>query len=114
MVFTKDRSMSVQPHQKVETGWVDINVCILGSHSRMSPEAVEKKYRTLLQNGEAATWPPIVGHWEGNTFVVDDGRHEFIASLMLGRTKTFVAWLVDQAEKVICPVKVVSAATGVA
>jgi hypothetical protein len=31
----------------------------------MSPEAVEKKYRRLLNLGDCARWPPIVGHWQG-------------------------------------------------
>lgn len=54
---------------------------------------MEKKWRRLLQQGEAACWPPIVGHWEDDRFVVCDGRHEYVASLMLGRARIYVAWL---------------------
>ena len=93
----EDRSMCIQPDQLVRSGWIDINCCKVGSHVQMSPEAVEKKWRRLLQQGEAACWPPIVGHWEGERFVVCDGRHEFIASLMIGRTKIYVAWLENAA-----------------
>lgn len=91
--FAIDRSICVQPEQKVVTDWIDIDLCCLGSRTRMSPEAVTEKYRILLQHNEAAIWPPIVGHWENNRFIVDDGRHEYLAWLMLGRKKIFVAWL---------------------
>src|SRR5690242_6326972 len=91
----EDRSMCVQQYQVVETAWVDIDLCKLGSRSMMSPEAVERKFRRLLNIGDAAPWPPVVGHWQGPRFVVDDGRHDFLAALMLGREKLFVCWLQD-------------------
>ena len=89
----EDRSMVVQPGQIVMTGWVDIDLCRLGCRARMSPEAVEKKWRRLLQQGDGAPWPPPVGHWDGDRFVICDGRHEYLATLMHGRTRIFVAWL---------------------
>lgn len=85
--------MCIQPEQHVRTAWIDIDRCVLGCRVRMSPEAVEKKYRRLLALGEAAPWPPVVGHWRVDRFVVDDGRHEYLAALMLGRTRLFVCWL---------------------
>lgn len=89
----EDRAMLVQPDQVVATAWINIDACRLGSRSVMSPEAVEKKFRRLLQQGEGSPWPPVVGHWEGSRFVIDDGRHEYMATLMLGRRRIFVAWL---------------------
>ena len=95
----EDRSMRVQPHEIVCVEWVDIDRCVLGSRVRMNPEAVERKFRKLLQQGEAASWPPIVGHWSGGSdadrarFVVDDGRHELLAALMIGRAQVLVAWI---------------------
>ena len=91
----EDRTMLVQPGQRVGTGWIDIDSCRLGCRAPMSPEAVEKKHRRLLQQGDGQPWPPIVGHWRGDRFVVCDGRHEYLAALMLGRDRLFVAWLVD-------------------
>ena len=85
--------MCIQPHQVVRTAWVDIDVCKLGCRTLMSPEAVEKKFRRLLNLGDAAPWPPVVGHWEGERFFVDDGRHDYLAALMIGREKLFVCWL---------------------
>lgn len=88
--------MCVQPSQTVCARWIDIDKCKLGSRAQMAPEAVEKKFRKLLQQGECASWPPIVGHWDGDRFQVDDGRHEYLASLMLGRAQVFVCWLISQ------------------
>src|ERR1700739_1514851 len=59
----------------------------------MSPEAVEKRFRRLLNIGDCAPWPPIVGHWEDGRFVVCDGRHDYLAALMMGRDRVFVCWL---------------------
>jgi hypothetical protein len=95
VLVAEDRSMCVQPYQTVQTAWVDIDLCKLGCRVPMSPEAVEKRFRRLLNLGDCAPWPPIVGHWEGERFVVDDGRHDYLAALMLGREKVFVCWLHD-------------------
>jgi hypothetical protein len=89
----EDRSMCVQPGEGVTADWIDIDCCRLGSRVQMSPEAVEKKFRKLLQQDQAGSWPPIVGHWNGARFVVDDGRHEYLAALMIGRARLFVCWL---------------------
>jgi hypothetical protein len=32
-------------------------------------------------------------HWEDGRFVVCDGRHDYLAALMIGRDKLFVYWL---------------------
>src|ERR1700744_1104047 len=93
VVVAEDRSMCIQPYQVVRTGWVDIDLCKLGFRRPMSPEAVEKKYRRLLNIGDCAPWPPVVGHWEDGRFLVDDGRHDYLAALMMGRDKLFVCWL---------------------
>ncbi|MFH5926432.1 hypothetical protein [Roseomonas sp. SXEYE001] len=93
----EDRSLSVRPGQIVRTAWVDIDLCRLGNRARMSPEAVEKKYRRLLNLGDCAPWPPVVGHWDAERFVVCDGRHDYLASLMIGRDKIFVCWLEEAA-----------------
>lgn len=79
VVVAEDRSMCVQPHQLIRTAWVDIDLCRLGFRMPMSPEAVEKKFRRLRNIGDCAPWPPVVGHWEGARFVVDDRRHDYLA-----------------------------------
>jgi hypothetical protein len=89
----EDRSLYVQPHETVRVAWVDIDCCVLGNRTPLTPEAVEKKWRQLLQQDQAASWPCLVGHWCGERFVVCDGRHEYIAALMRGRAEVLVAWL---------------------
>ena len=91
----EDRSLCVQPGQLVHTAWVDIDACKLGFRSQMSPEAVEKKYRRLLCMGDNAPWPPVIGKWDGDRFIVQDGRHDYLASIMIGRASLFVCWLED-------------------
>lgn len=89
----EDRSLSVRPDQVVKTAWIDIDLCRLGCRVLMSPEAVEAKFRRFLNLGANSAWPPVVGHWDGDRFVVADGRHEYLAALMIGRDKLFVCWL---------------------
>lgn len=89
----QDRSLSVQPGQHVRTAWIDINQAVLGSRVRMGTGDVDAALRKLLCLGDRGSWPPPVGHWSGDRFVVCDGRHEYLASLMLGRERLFVAWL---------------------
>ena len=91
--MVEDREIQVSPGDTVRTAWVDIDQCYIVNRSRMSPEAVEKKYRKLLQAGDSAFFPPPNGRWEGSRFAVLDGRHEYIAALMLGRDKVLVAWV---------------------
>lgn len=91
----EDRSLSVQPSQIVRTAWIDIDLCKLGSRVQMNPAAVEQQFRRLLCCGECAPWPPIVGCWDNDRFRIDDGRHEFLAALMLGKDRVFVGWLED-------------------
>lgn len=91
----EDRTLKVEPGHVVRTAWVPIDSCVMGNRSRMSPEAVEAKYRRLLCQGDAAIWPPITGVWSGAKFTIHDGRHEYLASLMLGREKILIAWIVE-------------------
>ena len=87
--------MCVRPDQIVRTAWVEIDCCVLGCRVRMSPEAVGKKWRRLLNLGDCSPYPTVVGHWRDERFVVCDGRHEYLAALMHGRERLFVSWLAD-------------------
>lgn len=85
--------MHVRPDQVVKTGWVSVDDCRLGCRERMDFAAIERAGRRYLQAGDTQLWPPPYGHWDGDRFVICDGRHEFLALLALGRTRVFVAWL---------------------
>lgn len=99
MITASDRTLIVQPGEMVMTAWIDIDQCVLGCRVLMSPEAVEKRFRVLLHLGACAEWPPIVGHWRSDgRFSVDDGRHSYLASLMIGQRALFVCWLAGTPE----------------
>ncbi|MER8811414.1 hypothetical protein [Mesorhizobium sp. M0965] len=90
--FTADRSMVVPPGHIVETGYVPVEDVILACRERMAIGDVNTAYQKRLQLGACQSWPPPRGHWQGNRFVLVDGRHEFIAALMLGQSHLLVAW----------------------
>jgi len=76
------------------TRYVEIDAVKLACRERMSMGDLEVAYRKIVQLGEHEQWPCPVGHWEDNRFVITDGRHQFVAALMLGRTHILVAWIV--------------------
>lgn len=88
-----DRSMLVEPGRVVKTGYVDVFVCKLACRERMAVGDVAGAYQKLLQLGANSSWPCPRGHWEGERFVIVDGRHEYVAALMLGRSHLLVAWI---------------------
>jgi hypothetical protein len=88
-----DRSLTVPPGAIVRTGYVDVFKIRLACRERMAVGDVGAAFQKRLQIGPAQSWPPPNGHWDGDTFVIEDGRHEWIAAVMLGQTYLFVAWL---------------------
>lgn len=103
--IAEDRSMCVNRDQAVATAWIDIDLARLGSRVRMAPEAVKESARRLVNIGpDHAAWPPIVGSWgKDGRFIVWDGRHEYLAALMLGRERLFVGWIVEATAAVAPP-----------
>jgi hypothetical protein len=80
----------------VATGYVAIQdvVCRVDPSHQLNPAAVERSYREQLASDGAQAWPPPTGHWrDDGRFVLTDGRHRYVASLMLGMTHLLVAWL---------------------
>ena len=90
-----DRSLSIAPGQIVQTGYVETHRVRLGCRDRMAVGDVEAAYRRQLALGDHQAWPCPVGEWEGETFVIHDGRHAFLSALMLGFTHLLVAWVSD-------------------
>src|SRR5829696_1864985 len=63
------------------------------------PAAVERAYCRQLELGDDQAWPPLTGYWrDDGRFVLTDGRHRFIAAVMLGVEYVLAAWLVAPAE----------------
>jgi hypothetical protein len=85
----------------VQTGYVDVHDVVVyarGGH-HLSPAAVERAYCRQLELGDDQAWPPLTGYWrDDGRFVLTDGRHRFIAAVMLGVEYVLVAWLVAPAD----------------
>lgn len=95
LTVAQDRGMAVPPGQIVRTGYVDIWQIKLACRDRMAVGDVDAAYRRRLQLGDRQPWPPPYGYWQDDRFVIVDGRHEFIACMMLGLSHVLVAWLAD-------------------
>lgn len=95
-----DRHIEVPAGQAVTTGYVPVHKVKMACRERMAIGDVEEAFRLLLRVRPSQPWPPPVGHWEGETFVIVDGRHTYIAALMLGYEHLFVAWLEEKGDGV--------------
>jgi hypothetical protein len=87
-----DRSLRVPPGHIVRTGYVEVFRCRLANRERMAVGDVDRAFQRLLL-GADCQWPCPNGHWDGETFTILDGRHEYVASVMLGKTHILVAWI---------------------
>lgn len=88
----QDRSISVPPGQRVITGYVPIEQITIACRARMAVGDVEAAYRKQLALGSNQAWPCPNGRWHGDRFVIADGRHAYVAALMIGLTHLLVAW----------------------
>ena len=90
-----DRAKLVPPGQVIKTGYVPVFDCVLSCRDRMAIGDVEVAYRRLLQQGDHCMWPCPNGMWDVETgkFYIHDGRHEWVAAVMLGKSHLLVAWL---------------------
>lgn len=82
----------------VQTARVPCHRVRLACTERMAVGDVERAYHKRLNHRPDDAWPPPVGHWEedpegGKRFVILDGRHAYIAALMLGDREILVAWV---------------------
>lgn len=93
VTLAADRSIAVPPGHIVKTGYVPIEHVSLACRDRMSIGDVKDAFERQLQLGDRQQWPPPRGHWDEERFVIVDGRHQFVASLMMGLSHIFVAWV---------------------
>lgn len=89
----EDRSISVPPGATVRTGYAPIFQCTIACRERMAIGDVDRAYQRRLQLGDRQPWPPPRGRWDGDRFVIEDGRHDWVAAVMLGCSHLFVAWV---------------------
>lgn len=93
VTLSVDRSMAVPPGAIVKTGYVPIDDVVMGCRDPMAIGDVSAARQKRLQLGDHQAWPPPRGYWQGDRFVIEDGRHEYIAALMLGCSTLLVAWV---------------------
>lgn len=94
----EDRSLLVHRGQVVKTGYVDIFKVRLANRTPMSAGDMQLAHQRAVNLGDASAFPPPNGYWDGDVFVVKDGRHEWLASVMRGRDQILVAWIEDEKE----------------
>jgi hypothetical protein len=99
VIVAEDRTLRVPAGALVRTGYVEVHRVRLACRDRMAIGDVEAAYRKRLQLGSDQPWPPPVGDWEDETFCIHDGRHEYVAALMLGCTHVLVAWIEPETPK---------------
>lgn len=90
----QDRTISVPPGHTIATAYVPVDAVRLACRDRMALGDVDLAYQRRLQMGDHQPFPCPTGRWEGDRFVIHDGRHEYIATLMLGISHILVAWIV--------------------
>lgn len=88
-----DRALLVPPGKVIHTGYVGVFNVVLDNRERIAVGDIDRAFQRILQQGDACQWPCPNGHWEGDTFHIHDGRHEWVASVMLGKTHILVAWI---------------------
>ena len=94
-----DRSIDVPSGQVIKTDYVEIHRIKTACKERMSIGDVKVAFEKRLQMGGRQPWPCPWGYWEGDWFVIVDGRHEFVASIMLGLSHILVAWLAERKDE---------------
>ena len=92
VLVPEDRAIVVPAGRVVRSGYAPIHCVRLACHDRMSVGDVDTAYRRQLCLGSSQAWPPPIGHWDGEWFVILDGRHAYVAALMHGFEYLLVAW----------------------
>ncbi len=91
--LSDDRSMRVPPGYLVRTTYVPVFSVRLACRERMAVGDVANAFQKRLQLGCDEPFPCPTGHWDGSEFVICDGRHQWVASVMLGKSHILVSWL---------------------
>lgn len=86
--------MVIPEGHKIVTGFVPTNDVVFPlDGGPMAVAAVEEKVRRFTSIRGGQSYPVPVGRWRDGRFHLEDGRHTYIASLMLGRKTMLVAWV---------------------
>jgi hypothetical protein len=91
--IAEDRALSVPPGHVVRTGLVDVFKVRFANRTRIAVGDFDRAFQKRLQLGVNHPFPCPNGAWEGETFVLLDGRHEWLATVALGHSHILVAWI---------------------
>ncbi|MGN7869356.1 hypothetical protein [Paracoccus sp. 22332] len=94
--IAEDRGLAVPAGHRVHSDYVPIDRVRLACRDRMAVGDVERAMQRRMAAAPGQPWPCPIGHWDGVQFVIVDGRHEYVAALMLGCSHVLVAWIGDQ------------------
>lgn len=95
--IAEDRGMTVPAGQTVSTRYVHVDAVSLACRDRMAVGDIERAMQRRMAAAPGQPWPCPIGTWEGDRFRIIDGRHEFVAALMLGCEYVLVAWIEEKA-----------------
>lgn len=98
----EDRATVVPPGHVLRTAYVSTDEIVLANRTPMAVGDVQVAMDRLRAASPGQPWPCPLGRWSGQTFEVYDGRHAFIAALMLGYRTLLVGWLAASAENDGC------------
>lgn len=93
LLIAEDRGMTVPAGAIVQTGYVRVDLVTLLCRDRMAVGDVERAMQRRMAAHPGQPWPCPRGEWQGDRFAIIDGRHEFVAALMLGCEYILVAWV---------------------
>jgi hypothetical protein len=101
LAVAEDRGIAVPMGKTIRTGYVPIFAVELACRDRMAIGDVERAMQRRMASAPGQPWPCPVGEWnaERDRFVIYDGRHEYVAALMLGVEHLLVAWVEDEPAK---------------
>lgn len=91
--IAEDRGIVVPSGGRVLTEYIPIFTVILACRDRMAVGDVERAMQRRMSCSPDQPWPCPVGEWRGDRFAIFDGRHEYVAALMLGVEHLLVAWI---------------------
>lgn len=85
--------MIIKSGQILKSGYVPTNEIVFQNDVPMAVASVKEKIDQFTSIGDNQAYPLPLGKWIDDKFHLWDGRHRYIASLMLGRKTMLVAWV---------------------
>lgn len=92
VTFQEDKTIAVPPGKIVKTQYVPIHDITFGCRDSMAIGDVDRAFQRLIQIAPNQPFPCPIGHWTDESFEIVDGRHTYVAMLMLGYEYILVAW----------------------